>query len=50
VYDFEVPAKLCSNGVIETQASINKKRLIGGEEAVSDEDKLRIVLHVGGDL
>lgn len=51
----EVPAKLYSKGVVEAQADIAKNGyyalflLIGGEEAISDEDKLRIAFHVGGD-
>jgi hypothetical protein len=51
----EVPAKLYPKGVIEAQADITKNGyyalilLIGGEEAVADEDKLRIQFHVGGD-
>lgn len=51
----EVPPKIYSKGVVEAQADINKNGyyamilLIGGEEAISDEDKLRIAFHVGGD-
>jgi hypothetical protein len=51
----EVPARLYTKGVVEAQADIAKNGyyalflLIGGEEAVSDEDKLRIAFHVGGD-
>lgn len=51
----EVPAKLYTRGVVEAQADIVKNGyyalflLIGGEEAISDEDKLRISFHVGGD-
>ncbi|MDP3838733.1 MAG: hypothetical protein Q8Q54_07415, partial [Methylococcales bacterium] len=50
----EVPAKAYSKGVVEAQADIDKTGyyalflLVGGEEAVSDEDKLRIPFHVGG--
>ncbi len=51
----EVPAKMYTKGVVEAQADIAKNGyyalflLIGGEEAISDEDKLRIAFHVGGD-
>jgi hypothetical protein len=51
----EVPAKEYSKGVVEAQADIDKNGyyalflLIGGEEAISDEDKMRIAFHVGGD-
>jgi hypothetical protein len=51
----EVPAKTYSKGVVEAQADIDKNGyyalflLVGGEEAISDEDKLRIPIHVGGD-
>lgn len=50
----EVPAKTYSKGVVEAQADIDKNGyyalflLVGGEEAISDEDKLRIPFHVGG--
>lgn len=51
----EVPAKEYSKGVVEAQADIDKNGyyalflIIGGEAAISDEDKLRIAFHVGGD-
>jgi hypothetical protein len=51
----EVVPKLYPQGVVEAQADISKNGyyalflLIGGEEAISDEDKLRIPFHVGGD-
>lgn len=51
----EVPAKTYTKGVVEAQADIDKNGyyalflLVGGEAAVSDEDKLRIAFHVGGD-
>lgn len=51
----EVPAKLYSKGVVEAQALLEKNGYyaiyltMGGEEAISDEDKLRIPLHVGVD-
>lgn len=51
----EVPAKVYSKGVVEAQADIAKNGyyalflIIGGEEAVSDEDKMRVAFHVGGD-
>jgi hypothetical protein len=50
----EIPAKLYPRGVVEAQAELDKNGyyaiylMIGGE-AVSDEDKLRIPLHVGVD-
>lgn len=48
----EIPAKLYPRGVVEAQAELDKNGyyalylMIGGE-AVSDEDRLRIPLHVG---
>jgi hypothetical protein len=51
----EVPAKEYTKGVVEAQADIDKNGyyalflLIGGEAVVSEEDKLRIAFHVGGD-
>lgn len=51
----EVAPKVYTKGVVEAQADIDKKGyyalflLIGGDEAISDEDKLRIPFHVGGD-
>ena len=51
----EVPAKLYSKGVVEAQAQLDKNGyyamylIMGGEDAISDEDKLRIPLHVGVD-
>ncbi len=51
----EVAPKMYTKGVVEAQADIDKNGyyalflLIGGEEAISDEDKLRIPFHVGGD-
>jgi hypothetical protein len=51
----EVPAKEYTKGVVEAQADIAKNGyyalylLIGGEAAVSEEDRLRIAFHVGGD-
>lgn len=50
-----VEPKLYGKGVVEAQADITKNGyyalflMIGGENAVSDEDKLRIGFHVGGD-
>lgn len=50
----ETPAKLFPRGVVEAQAELDKNGyyalylMIGGE-AVSDEDRLRIPLHVGVD-
>jgi hypothetical protein len=49
----KVEPKIYSKGVVEAQADLDKKGdyalilLIGGEEAISDEDKLKIKLHVG---
>lgn len=51
----EIPAKLYPRGVVEAQAELDKNGyyalylMIGGEEAISDEDRLRIPLHVGVD-
>ena len=51
----EIPAKLYPRGAVEAQAQLDKKGyyaiylMVGGEEAISDEDKLRIPLHVGVD-
>ncbi len=51
----EIPAKLYPRGAVEAQAQLDKNGfyaiylLVGGEEALSDEDKLRIPLHVGVD-
>ena len=50
-----VEPKLYSKGVVEAQADIAKNGyyalflMIGGDAALSDEDKLRIGFHVGGD-
>lgn len=50
-----VEPKLYSKGVVEAQADITKNGyyalflMIGGEDAISAEDKLRIGFHVGGD-
>lgn len=51
----EIPAKLYPRGAVEAQAQLDKEGyyaiylMVGGEEALSDEDKLRIPLHVGVD-
>jgi hypothetical protein len=50
----EVPAKLYPRGVVEAQAQLDKNGyyaiyLMVGGEAASDEDKLRIPLHIGVD-
>jgi len=51
----EIPAKLYPKGVVEAQAQLDKEGfyaiylLVGGEEALSDDEKLRIPLHVGVD-
>lgn len=48
-----VEPQIYSTGVVQAQADLDKKGdyalilLIGGEEAISDEDKLKIVFHVG---
>jgi hypothetical protein len=50
----EVPSKLYPRGVVEAQAKLDKNGyyaiylMVGGEEA-SDEDRLRIPMHVGVD-
>lgn len=49
----KVEPKIYSKGVVEAQADLGKKGdyalvlLIGGEEAISDEDQLKITFHVG---
>lgn len=49
----KVEPKIYAKGVVEAQADLDKKGdyalilLIGGEEAMSDDDKLRIMFHVG---
>jgi hypothetical protein len=51
----EIPAKVYPRGAVEAQAQLDKEGyyaiylLVGGDEALSDEDKLRIPLHVGVD-
>ena len=51
----EIPAKLYPRGAVEAQAQLDKNGYyaiylrVGGDEALSDEDKLRIPLHVGVD-
>lgn len=48
-----VEAKVYSKGVIETQADLDKKGdyalilIIGGEDALGEDDKLKITFHVG---
>jgi hypothetical protein len=48
-----VEPKIYSKGVVEAQANLDKKGdyalilIIGGEEAISEEDKLKITFHVG---
>lgn len=50
----EVPAKLYPRGVVEAQADIPRNGhyamflMVGGEEALSEDDKLRVPFHVGG--
>jgi len=50
----EFPAKLYPRGVVEAQADIDKNGdyvlvlIVGGEEALADEDKLKIPFTVGG--
>ncbi len=52
----EVEPKLYPRGVVEAQADIDKNGdyiltlIIGGEEALSAEDRLKIPFHVGGNL
>lgn len=49
----EVEAKIYTKGVVEAQADLDKKGdyalilAIGGEEAISEEDRLKITFHVG---
>ncbi len=49
----EIEAKLYSKGVVEAQADLDKKGdymlilLMGGNDALSEEDKLKIKFHVG---
>ncbi len=49
----QVEPKIYSKGVVEAQADLDKEGdyalilLIGGEDAISDEDKLKITFHVG---
>lgn len=51
----EIPAKLYPRGVVEAQAQLDKNGyyaiylLMAGDDAASDEDKLRIPLHLGVD-
>jgi hypothetical protein len=51
----EIPAKLYPRGAVEAQAQLDKNGyyaiylMIGGEEALSDDDKIRIPLHIGVD-
>lgn len=48
-----IEAKIYSKGVVEAQANLDKKGdyalilIIGGEEALGEEDKLKITFHVG---
>lgn len=50
----EIPAKLYPRGVVEAQADIPRNGyyamflIVGGEEALSEDDKLRVAFHVGG--
>lgn len=52
----EVSAKLYPRGVVEAQATLDKIGdyelilIVGGEEALSDEDKLHVPFHVGKNL
>jgi hypothetical protein len=51
----EVPAKTYPKGVVEAQATVDKDGdyamilLVGGDNAKSEDDKLTIPFHVGGD-
>jgi hypothetical protein len=48
-----VEPKIYSKGVVEAQASLDKNGdyalilIIGGEDAISEEDKLKVTFHVG---
>jgi hypothetical protein len=50
----DIPAKLYPRGVVEAQANIDKTGdyvlvlIVGGEDALADEDKLKIPFTVGG--
>ncbi|SJM94566.1 conserved exported hypothetical protein [Crenothrix polyspora] len=50
----EIPAKIYAKGVVEAQADIDKNGdyamilIVGGENALSEDDKLKIPFHVGG--
>ncbi|MDD2662025.1 MAG: hypothetical protein PHY54_20460, partial [Methylococcales bacterium] len=52
----EFPAKLYPRGVVEAQADIDKNGdyvlvlIVGGEDALAEEDKLKIPFTVGGNL
>lgn len=52
----EIPAKLHPQGVVEAQATIDKIGdyalilIVGGEDALSEDDKLHIPFHVGKKL
>ncbi|WP_394751732.1 hypothetical protein [Crenothrix sp.] len=49
----EIPAKIYAKGVVEAQADIDKEGdyamilIVGGENAVSEDDRLKIPFHVG---
>ncbi len=51
----EIPAKLYPRGAVEAQAQLNKNGyyalylMVGGDEAIADDDRIRIPLHVGVD-
>jgi hypothetical protein len=50
----EIPAKIYAKGVVEAQANLDKNGdyamilIIGGEDAISEDDRLKIPFHVGG--
>ena len=49
----QVEPKIYSKGVVEAQADLDKKGdyalilIIGGEEAISEDDRLKVTFHVG---
>lgn len=51
----EIPAKLYPRGAVEAQAELDKEGyyaiylMVGGEDAISEDDKIRIPMHVGVD-
>ncbi|MEQ1559732.1 MAG: hypothetical protein ABL933_12440 [Methyloglobulus sp.] len=51
----EIPAKLYPRGAVEAQAQLDKNGyyalylMVGGDDAIADDDRIRIPLHVGVD-